>query len=99
MRRLGGAGLILAVVSMLLATGCGDDDDASGSEAITLYTCANDTMVQLVIKAFESKAGTKVELFRAPTGELTVKVSVAVDAFSASAKDAIVAAGGTVSQD
>ena len=33
------------------------------------------------------------------TGELTVKVSVAVDAFSASAKDAIVAAGGTVAQD
>ena len=33
------------------------------------------------------------------TGELTVKVSVAVDAYSASAKDAIVAAGGSVAQD
>src|SRR3982751_5983765 len=32
------------------------------------------------------------------TGELTVKVSVAVDAYSASAKDAIVAAGGSVAQ-
>ena len=33
------------------------------------------------------------------TGDLTVKVSVAVDAYSASAKDKIVAAGGTIQQD
>ncbi|MBC7549593.1 MAG: 50S ribosomal protein L15 [Cellulomonas sp.] len=33
------------------------------------------------------------------TGELTVKVSIAVDAYSASAKEKIAAAGGTVEQD
>ena len=33
------------------------------------------------------------------TGELTVKLSVAVDAYSSSAKDKILAAGGSVAQD
>ena len=33
------------------------------------------------------------------TGELTVKVSIAVDAYSASAKEKISAAGGTIEQD
>ena len=33
------------------------------------------------------------------TGELTVKVSIAVDAYSASAREKIAAAGGTVEQD
>jgi len=33
------------------------------------------------------------------TGEITVKISVAVDAYSASAKDKILAAGGSIEQD
>ncbi|HEY8720504.1 50S ribosomal protein L15 [Pengzhenrongella sp.] len=33
------------------------------------------------------------------TGELTVKISIAVDAYSASAREKILAAGGTVEQD
>ncbi|MCW2766282.1 MAG: transporter substrate-binding protein, partial [Nocardioides sp.] len=41
------------------------------SKTITLYTCVNDTTIGPVIDAFEkANPGTKVELYRAPTGDL-----------------------------
>ena len=46
------------------------------TESITLYTCVNDTTVQPVITAFKAAhAGTDVQLFRAPTGQLNARVA------------------------
>jgi ABC-type glycerol-3-phosphate transport system substrate-binding protein len=43
---------------------------------ITLYTCVNDTTIQPVIQKFEAAhAGAKVDLFRAPTGQLKARVA------------------------
>jgi hypothetical protein len=43
---------------------------------ITLYTCVNDTTIQPVIQKFEAAhAGAKVDLFRAPTGQLNARVA------------------------
>jgi ABC-type glycerol-3-phosphate transport system substrate-binding protein len=43
---------------------------------ITLYTCVNDTTIQPVIQKFEAAhAGAKVDLFRAPTGQLKGRVA------------------------
>jgi large subunit ribosomal protein L15 len=62
-----------------------------------LYPDGGDVTVADLVAKGAVRKGQPVKVLG--TGELTVKVSVAVDAFSASAKDAIVAAGGTVSQD
>ena len=65
----------LAVGLLLLVTGC-SQSPASGSESITLYTCVNDTTAQPVISAFKAAhAGTEVQLFRAPTGQLNARVA------------------------
>jgi iron(III) transport system substrate-binding protein len=43
---------------------------------ITLYTCVNDTTIQPVIQKFEAThAGAKVDLFRAPTGQLNARIA------------------------
>jgi large subunit ribosomal protein L15 len=63
----------------------------------SLYPDGGDVTVADLVAKGAVRKGQPVKVLG--TGELTVKVSVAVDAFSASAKDAIVAAGGTVSQD
>jgi large subunit ribosomal protein L15 len=62
-----------------------------------LYPDGGDVTVADLVAKGAVRKGQPVKVLG--TGELTVKVSVAVDAFSASAKDAIVAAGGSVSQD
>ncbi|MDQ3663544.1 MAG: extracellular solute-binding protein [Actinomycetota bacterium] len=60
---------------LLLPVACGDDGSSSGGDAITLYTCVSDTTVEPVIDAFEQAAGTEVDLFRAPTGELNARIA------------------------
>ena len=62
-----------------------------------LYPSGGDVTVADLVAKGAVRKGQPVKVLG--TGELTVKVSVAVDAYSASAKDAIVAAGGTVAQD
>ena len=62
-----------------------------------LYPDGGDVTVDDLVAKGAVRDGRPVKVLG--TGELTVKVSVAVDAYSASAKDAIVAAGGSVAQD
>ena len=62
-----------------------------------LYPNGGDVTVADLVAKGAVRKGEPVKVLG--TGELTVKVSVAVDAYSASAKDAIVAAGGSVAQD
>ena len=62
-----------------------------------LYPDGGDVTVADLVAKGAVRKGKPVKVLG--TGELTVKVSVAVDAYSASAKDAIVAAGGSVAQD
>ena len=45
-------------------------------ESITLYTCVSDTTIGPVIDTFEhAHPGTKVKLYRAPTGDLNARVA------------------------
>ena len=62
-----------------------------------LYPNGGDVTVADLVAKGAVRKGQPVKVLG--TGELTVKVSVAVDAYSASAKDEIVAAGGSVAQD
>ena len=62
-----------------------------------LYPNGGDVTVADLVAKGAVRKGKPVKVLG--TGELTVKVAVAVDAYSASAKDAIVAAGGSVTQD
>ncbi|MGI8523115.1 MAG: extracellular solute-binding protein [Nocardioides sp.] len=56
-----------------LPAACGGSSD---SNSITLYTCASDTTVGPVIDTFEhDHPGTKVDLYRAPTGDLNARVA------------------------
>jgi iron(III) transport system substrate-binding protein len=55
--------------------GAGAGADTGRSEPITLYTCLSDESIQPVIAAFEDSAGGRVDLFRAPTGELNARVA------------------------
>jgi iron(III) transport system substrate-binding protein len=70
----------LATGALVLAA-CGGNDagdaaDAGGPEALTLYTCLSDASIQPVLEAFEDDAGgARVDLFRAPTGELNARVA------------------------
>ena len=70
----------MAKVAILLllavSSGCGGSEDSSDNTSITLYTCVSDTTIGPVIEAFEdANPGTKVELFRAPTGDLNARVA------------------------
>ena len=62
-----------------------------------LYPDGGDVTVADLVAKGAVRKGRPVKVLG--DGELTVKVSVAVDALSASAKDKIVAAGGSVAQD
>lgn len=62
-----------------------------------LYPDGGDVTVADLVAKGAVRKGKPVKVLG--DGELTVKVSVAVDALSASAKDKIVAAGGSVAQD
>ena len=63
----------------------------------SLYPQGGDVTVADLVAKGAVRKGAPVKVLG--TGDLTVKVSVAVDAYSASAKDKIVAAGGTIQQD
>ena len=71
------APLPLAAVGVLAFTACGGSDAAAEpTETVTLYTCVSDETIQPVIEAFEAdRAGSQVDLFRAPTGELNARVA------------------------
>jgi large subunit ribosomal protein L15 len=62
-----------------------------------LYPDGGDVTVADLVAKGAVRKGAPVKVLG--TGEITVKVSVAVDAYSGSAKDKIVAAGGSVAQD
>ena len=62
-----------------------------------LYPAGGSVTVEDLVAKGAVRKGQLVKVLG--TGELTVKVSIAVDAYSASAKDKILAAGGTVEQD
>jgi iron(III) transport system substrate-binding protein len=72
--------LALSVVLMLALASCGGPDaDAGQPETLTLYTCVSDETIQPVIDAFEDAASDRrVDLFRAPTGELNARVAADV---------------------
>src|SRR4051812_19093399 len=75
---------VLPVVLTLLLAACGGADagveaDGQQPEPVTLYTCLSDESIQPVIEAFrKSAAGGRVDLFRAPTGELNARVAADV---------------------
>jgi len=62
-----------------------------------LYPQGGDVTVADLVAKGAVRKGAPVKVLG--TGELTVKLSVAVDAYSGSAKDKILAAGGSVAQD
>jgi iron(III) transport system substrate-binding protein len=68
---------VAVLLSLAVLTGaCGDSQASSGSKAITLYTCVSDTTIGPVIDTFEhDHPGTKVNLYRAPTGDLNARVA------------------------
>ena len=70
--------LVLVIMLQLVFLGaCGESPPAAPSPtAITLYTCVNDTTIQPVIAEFQAThPEVKVELFRAPTGQLNARVA------------------------
>jgi iron(III) transport system substrate-binding protein len=71
----------VALVTALLLGACGDGSaggsgGAEPARSLTLYTCLSDESIQPVIEAFEAREdGGRVDLFRAPTGELNARVA------------------------
>jgi iron(III) transport system substrate-binding protein len=70
----------LAAVVLLALAACGGSNDSAGStgatETVTLYTCVSDDTIQPVIQSFQnSRPGSRVDLFRAPTGQLNARVA------------------------
>jgi iron(III) transport system substrate-binding protein len=68
---------ILLVLACSAPAACGGDSPGSGgTKAITLYTCVGDPTAKAVIEAFTKEhSGTRVDLFRAPTGQLNARVA------------------------
>jgi iron(III) transport system substrate-binding protein len=92
-RQRAGSALLLAaglVLSACAGTGGGSNSAASSSAsssaaassatgAITLYTCINDDAIQPIIQGFQAAhPGDRVDLFRAPTGQLNARVAADV---------------------
>jgi iron(III) transport system substrate-binding protein len=76
----GCAAWLAAAAPLLVLAACGGSQASprSGSTAgaITLYTCVSDTTIQPVVQAFEkAHPGSRIDLFRAPTGELNARVA------------------------
>lgn len=67
--------LIAICLTMALITGCagsGSEDDG----VLRIYTSVTQDTVDAVVEGFEAKnPGTSVEVFRAPTGELTARIA------------------------
>jgi iron(III) transport system substrate-binding protein len=74
------AALVLALAACgATSSGVTSSSDRASPDALTLYTCVSDSTVQPVIAAFEkSDPGSRVDLFRAPTGELNARVAADV---------------------
>jgi iron(III) transport system substrate-binding protein len=68
----------LLVLPLLAATlvACSSGRSGGTAKAVTLYTCASANVEQAVIKGFQAKhSGAKVNVFRAPTGQLNARVA------------------------
>ena len=71
----------LPVVVLLAVTACagGTSADEGPSHTVALYTCVSDETIQPVIEAFrKSEPGSRIDLFRAPTGQLNARVAADV---------------------
>jgi iron(III) transport system substrate-binding protein len=67
---------LLALTMCVSSAACRGSEPGVSSAKMTLYTCVSDSTIQPVIKEFEAKyPGHKVDLFRAPTGELNARVA------------------------
>ena len=68
---------LIALLQLWVLGACSSEIAATTTvEPITLYTCVNDTTIQPVIQKFEAAhTGAKVNLFRAPTGQLNARVA------------------------
>jgi iron(III) transport system substrate-binding protein len=65
-----------AIVVLALAACGGTTADRGSPETVILYTCVTDTTIQPVIQAFEkAEPDSRIDLFRAPTGELNARVA------------------------
>jgi iron(III) transport system substrate-binding protein len=70
--------VVIMVFVLGLTVGCGSGSGGS-AKSLTLYTCASANVEQAVIRSFEAgHAGTKVNVFRAPTGQLNARVAADV---------------------
>lgn len=68
--------VLLSVMLACALAGCGSSSGSGGSGSLTLYTCASANVEQAVVAAFEkAHHGTKVNVFRAPTGQLNARVA------------------------
>lgn len=66
--------VVLALVVVVVA--CGGDGGGAGEGTLTIYTSVTQDTVDEVVAGFEaSNPGIEVEVFRAPTGELTARVA------------------------
>lgn len=67
--------IVAALLSVVLvASACGDDGGADGT--LSLYTSVTQETVDVVVAGFEDRhPDVEVEVFRAPTGELTARVA------------------------
>ncbi|MEP6599924.1 MAG: extracellular solute-binding protein [Actinomycetota bacterium] len=70
----------ILVLGMACAVAAVTASCASGSAArhstMTLYTCASANVEQAVVSAFEkAHSGTKIDVFRAPTGQLNARIA------------------------
>jgi iron(III) transport system substrate-binding protein len=64
------------VLTASLGAACGGSSGSSDPKSITLYTCVSDTTIGPVIDTFEhDNPGVKVNLYRAPTGDLNARVA------------------------
>jgi iron(III) transport system substrate-binding protein len=67
------------LLTALLSTSCASSTPSSSSESLTLYTCATEKIEQALIAEFEkSHPGSKIDVFRAPTGQLNSRVAADV---------------------
>lgn len=73
--------IALAIVLLLVAGGCSsgtsaDDTADSGPTSLTIYTTVTQDTVDAVVAAFQAdNPEVEVEVFRAPTGELTARIA------------------------
>jgi iron(III) transport system substrate-binding protein len=69
---------VILAMSLLAAVtaGCASASSSGSAKSMTLYTCTSANVEQAVIMGFEAAhSGTKVNVFRAPTGQLNARVA------------------------